>query len=61
MTQILAIAGEKQSGKTSAVNFLHGYTLKETDPDKKFEYSIKDTGELGVSVVDSEGNVSEGS
>lgn len=60
MTQILAIAGEKQSGKSSAVNFLHGYTLKETDEEGKFQYRIKDTGELAVTVSDADGNTSEG-
>lgn len=37
MTKILGISGAKQSGKTTAVNFLHGYELKRNDVIEHFE------------------------
>ena len=39
MTNIVAIAGAKQSGKSTAVNYLHGYEMKRNDIIKHFRIS----------------------
>jgi len=61
MTQkILAFSGSKQSGKTTRVNFLHGYEMKRTEAIKIFE--INENGNLVVNATtaDENGNISEG-
>lgn len=46
MTQIICMAGSKESGKTTAANFLHGHLLKLNEVIK--EYEITKAGELKV-------------
>ena len=46
MTQIICLAGPKESGKTTAANFLHGHLLKLNEVIK--EYDITKNGELKV-------------
>lgn len=46
MTQIICIAGSKESGKTTAANFLHGHILKLNEVIK--EYEMTKAGELKV-------------
>jgi hypothetical protein len=46
MTQIVCLAGPKESGKTTAANFLHGHLLKLNEVIK--EYEITKAGELKV-------------
>lgn len=61
MTQkILAFSGSKQSGKTTRVNFLHGYEMKRTEAIKIFE--INENGNLVVNATttDERGEASEG-
>ena len=61
MTQrILAFSGSKQSGKTTRVNFLHGYEMKRTEAIKVFE--INENGNLVVNAIttDEKGESSEG-
>ena len=47
--KILAFSGSKQSGKTTRVNFLHGYEMKRTESIKIFE--INENGNLVVNAV----------
>lgn len=56
MTRILAFAGTKQAGKTTAANFIHGYQLRANSIVKNF--SILDNGKLTVATVvkDNKGN-----
>jgi len=61
MTQkILAFSGAKQSGKSTRVNFLHGYEMKRNDIIKQFE--VNDNGQLIVNAVftDEKGETTEG-
>ena len=46
MTQIICIAGSKESGKTTAANFLHGHILKLNEVIR--EYEMTKAGELKV-------------
>jgi len=46
MTQIIAISGRKQSGKTTLSNFIHGHEMKRHDVIEKF--FISDDGQLVV-------------
>lgn len=46
MTQIVCLAGAKESGKTTAANFLHGHLLKLNEVIR--EYDITKAGELKV-------------
>ena len=46
MTQIVCLAGAKESGKTTAANFLHGHLLKLNEVIREFE--ITKAGELKV-------------
>jgi hypothetical protein len=46
MTQIICLAGAKESGKTTSANFLHGHLLKLNEVIK--EYEITKAGELKV-------------
>jgi hypothetical protein len=46
MTQIVCLAGPKESGKTTAANFLHGHLLKLNEVIR--EYEITKAGELKV-------------
>jgi hypothetical protein len=46
MTQIVCLAGAKESGKTTAANFLHGHLLKLNEVIR--EYDITKDGELKV-------------
>lgn len=46
MTQIIALCGKKQSGKTTLSNYLHGYEMKRHDIVEKF--LISPEGELVV-------------
>jgi hypothetical protein len=61
MTRILAFAGTKQAGKTTAANFIHGYQLRANNIISDF--AILEDGRLTVSTVirDSNGNESDGS
>lgn len=56
MTRILAFAGTKQAGKTTAANFIHGYQLRANGIVKNF--SIMENGKLAVATVvrDANGN-----
>jgi hypothetical protein len=58
--KILAFSGSKQSGKTTRVNFLHGYEMKRTESIKIFE--INENGNLVVNAVttNEKGEASEG-
>jgi|LULM01.1.fsa_nt_gb hypothetical protein len=58
--KILAFSGSKQSGKTTRMNFLHGYEMKRTEAIKVFE--INNAGKLVVNATtaDENGNISEG-
>lgn len=58
MTRILAFAGTKQAGKTTAANFIHGYQLRANNIINNF--GILDDGRLTVSTVvrDNNGNES---
>ena len=47
--RILAFCGHKQSGKSSCVNFLHGYQMKINDIIEVFD--LTDNGELLVNAV----------
>lgn len=60
MKRVLLIGGCKQSGKSSAANFITGYQLKAHDVIDKFH--IEDDGSLWVNsfIQDEEGNVVEG-
>ena len=49
MTNIIAIAGAKQSGKSTAVNYIHGYEMKRHDIIKQF--SISPEGKLLVNAL----------
>jgi hypothetical protein len=49
MTNIVAFSGKKQSGKTTAVNFIHGYEMKRHNFIKKFD--ISETGNLIVNAL----------
>ena len=49
MTNIVAFSGKKQSGKTTAVNFIHGYEMKRHGFIKKFD--ISETGDLVVNAL----------
>ena len=49
MTNIVAFSGKKQSGKTTAVNFIHGYEMKRQGFIKKFE--ISENGDLVVNAL----------
>ena len=57
--RILAFCGHKQSGKSSCVNFLHGYQMKINDVIEVFD--LTDNGELLVNAVftDEKGNSTE--
>jgi hypothetical protein len=59
MTRILAFAGTKQAGKTTAANFIHGYQLRANSIIKNF--SILENGKLTVDTVvrDQQGNESD--
>ena len=59
MTRILAFAGTKQAGKTTAANFIHGYQLRANNIVKNF--SILENGKLTVATVvkDQHGNESD--
>ena len=46
MTQIICLAGSKESGKTTAANFLHGHILKLNEVIR--EYEMTKAGELKV-------------
>ena len=46
MSNIIAFAGAKQSGKTTSVNFLHGHEMKSHDFIK--EFFIDEAGRLVV-------------
>lgn len=61
MTRILAFAGTKQAGKTTAANFIHGYQLRANNVVENF--GVLDDGRLVVSTVvrDQNGNESENS
>lgn len=61
MTRILAFAGTKQAGKTTAANFIHGYQLRANNIINNF--GILDDGRLTVSTVvrDNNGNESNSS
>lgn len=48
MTHIIAFAGKKQSGKSTASNFLHGHEMMRNDPSGKFTFRINDKGQLIV-------------
>ena len=56
MTRILAFAGTKQAGKTTAANFIHGYQLRSNNIIKNF--GILEDGRLTVDTVvrDQNGN-----
>jgi hypothetical protein len=56
MTRILAFAGTKQAGKTTAANFIHGYQVRANGIVKNF--SIMENGQLAVATVvrDANGN-----
>jgi len=58
--KILAFSGSKQSGKTTRVNFLHGYEMKRMEAVKVFE--INENGNLVVNAIttDEKGDASEG-
>ena len=58
--KILVFSGNKQSGKSSSSNFVHGLFLQRAGVIKRFE--IADNGDLVVntSVLDDKGNQSEG-
>ena len=58
--KILAFSGTKQSGKSTCVNFLHGYEMKRNNVIAQFE--INDRGQLMVNAVftDDKGQTSEG-
>jgi len=60
-TRILAFAGSKQSGKTTACNFLHGYQLRAQEVIQNFGIA-PDTGRLIVNteIVDSGGKIEQG-
>lgn len=49
MTQIIAISGKKQSGKTTLSNFLHGHEMKRNNLIDKFEMSPE--GDLLVNAM----------
>ena len=51
MTHIIALAGRKQSGKTTACNFLHGHEMQRTDPTGDFTYRVNNAGQLVVRTV----------
>ena len=60
MTQkILAISGHKRAGKTTCVNFLHGYELQRNQVVKKF--ALNDRGQLLVNAtfIDERGEETE--
>ena len=59
-TRILAFAGNKQSGKTTCSNFIHGYQLRSHNIISGF--SITDKGELVVATefIDSKGDKEQG-
>jgi hypothetical protein len=59
-SRILAFSGNKQSGKTTCCNFLHGYQLRCQTIVENF--SILETGELVVttSVVNENGEINKG-
>lgn len=61
MTRILAFAGTKQAGKTTAANFIHGYQLRANSIVKNFH--ILENGKLVVDTVvrDQNGNESDSS
>ena len=58
--KILGLSGVKRSGKTTCVNFLHGYEMKRKEVIKHFE--INKRGELLVNAVftDEKGDETEG-
>lgn len=60
MQNILVISGKKQSGKTSLVNFLHGYEMRRAGAIKAFD--INDSGQLLVNTfsVDADGHNVDG-
>ena len=60
MQKILIISGKKQSGKTSLVNFLHGYEMRRAGSIKAFD--INNAGQLLVNTfhVDADGHEVEG-
>lgn len=60
MQNIVVFAGRKQSGKSSACNFLHGHILKKNQEITFFD--INDEGKLIVNATyeDDEGNTQEG-
>ena len=59
-TRILAFAGNKQSGKTTCSNFIHGYQLRSHNIVSSF--NITDKGELvvGTEFIDSKGEKEQG-
>lgn len=59
MTQIICMAGKKQSGKNTAANFLHGHILKLNEVIK--DYTIDDKGLLYVETqyIDRDGEVKQ--
>lgn len=59
MQKILAFSGAKQSGKTTCVNFLHGYEMLRNETIAHFE--INESGELLVNATfrDESGNETE--
>lgn len=60
MTKIIAVAGKKQSGKTTSLNFIHGQILKKNLVIENFE--IDDVGRLVVTGLfrDEEGSLVKG-
>jgi hypothetical protein len=48
MGHIIAFAGKKASGKTTASNFLHGHEIQRADMTGDWTYRINDSGQLVV-------------
>jgi hypothetical protein len=59
-TRILAFAGNKQSGKTTCSNFIHGYQLRSNNIISAFNVTDKGDLVVGTEFIDSKGEKEQG-
>lgn len=60
MKRVLLIGGCKQSGKSSAANFITGYQMKINNAIEKFEIDVDGNLWVNSAIQDEEGNIVEG-
>ena len=58
--RLLALAGEKQSGKSSTSNFLHGYIMREVGSIKSFTQDSDGNLICNTKYIDTDGSIKDG-